>query len=477
MNKPKTETYTKSPTVVMIVRNSVLHDGRVMKEATSLADANYNVTVVGVQDKKHLETEINLTDNLKIIRAPWIAIITIGKIILKILTLILLLSIVVVIGLYFEWNSHNVIITSSIMIFLIVLTLIYLKHHPAMCSTVKYKSGRKHALQDYFLKFFTTPSFFYSKPIAIFLTDRKISRVVMDIKPEIIHCHDIFTIQLGIKLKHKLGCKLVYDAHEIYEETIGVDGFIQKTYCKIHASAQGHLDGFITINENIINYYKTHYPRFPEATLVMNAARQQENLNYDGRLHKKAGIPSEKKIVLYQGGFTIMRGIPMLIKAAASLSDEWTVVCMGWGKLEPQMNKQVEILNNTGSAQKLVIIPPAPQDELLLWTAGATIGVILYEPYGLNHQFCTPNKLWEYPAADVPVIASPRDVMKEMINQYRYGWVIDDNLTPEKFADFINSLSDEEIKLKKSKCHNFIEHSNWKVFEKNLLEMYNEYII
>src|SRR5690606_35834587 len=56
---------------------------------------------------------------------------------------------------------------------------------------------------------------------------------------------------------------------------------------------------------------------------------------------------------------------------------------------------------------KIKIIDPVPQEELLLWTQGATVGAIPYPITCLNHWGCAPNKLWEYPGAGVPIIATP----------------------------------------------------------------------
>ncbi|HYE68658.1 MAG TPA: hypothetical protein VEA58_08600, partial [Anaerovoracaceae bacterium] len=70
---------------------------------------------------------------------------------------------------------------------------------------------------------------------------------------------------------------------------------------------------------------------------------------------------------------------------------------------EPRLREIARYINqyhtDQGNPEIVVFIPPAPQNDLALWTAGGTIGIIPYEKIGLNHWFCTPNKLWEYPNA------------------------------------------------------------------------------
>lgn len=50
-----------SKKVVMIVRNSVLHDSRVMREAKALSENDYQVTILGMKEKKNQPSNINLS--------------------------------------------------------------------------------------------------------------------------------------------------------------------------------------------------------------------------------------------------------------------------------------------------------------------------------------------------------------------------------------------------------------------------------
>src|SRR5262249_54112750 len=37
-----------------------------------------------------------------------------------------------------------------------------------------------------------------------------------DLKPDIVYCHDLWTLQAGVMLKRRWGAKLIYDSHEYY---------------------------------------------------------------------------------------------------------------------------------------------------------------------------------------------------------------------------------------------------------------------
>ena len=132
--------------------------------------------------------------------------------------------------------------------------------------------------------------------------------------------------------------------------------------------------------------------------------------------------------------------------------------------------KQRLMLSNNGN-NLVKFLPPAPQDELMKWTAGATVGIIPYEDEGINHKYCTPNKLWEFPAAGVPFIATPRVVMKDMIHEYRHGEIIEDNYTVQELIGALKKISENHAEYKKN-CIRFVEENSW---EKNKIVLKQEY--
>src|SRR5690606_10664221 len=159
--------------------------------------------------------------------------------------------------------------------------------------------------------------------------------------------------------------------------------------------------------DSIAAWYAEKYPKLAPAVVVMNATEKAPPFDYDGRLHRAAGLPDGARILLYQGGYASKRGLDYLVRSAEHLPADWTLVMMGWGTLEAHRRgvaAEIEVRTLGQRSPPVRFVPPAPQTELPLWTAGGTIGVIPYENVGLNHWFCTPNKLWEYPNAGVPVL-------------------------------------------------------------------------
>lgn len=307
----------------------------------------------------------------------------------------------------------------------------------------------------------------------------EMAALAIKLKPDIIHCHDCMALPTGFLVKNKLKIPLIYDAHEIYEAAAARAFGINDYYARLHRRYLPYIDHFITINDSIALYYRYAYPDAPSALVIRNATNKAPAFDYDGRLHEAAALPASQKILLYQGGYTQERGLSNLVRTAPLLPDGWTLVMLGWGPLSGYLKQVAAFAAQTGrrrgdsSDMKVRFLTAVPRRELHLWTAGASAGIIPYENRLLNHWFCSPNKLWEYPNAGVPLIVQPFPELRKVVETYGCGWVLPDNPTPGQIADLIASLSDDMIMRAKEGCHRFIEADSWEaMYEPRLVELY-----
>ena len=315
---------------------------------------------------------------------------------------------------------------------------------------------------------------FHERRIKYNLMARTLSDRVLEGQYDIVHCHDLIALMAGGQIKKiKPATKLIWDAHEIYDELAGGTEADKKYFSSIIREHRGLIDGFVTISESIANHYAVNY-KLPAATVVMNATRSIAPPHDDGRLRAAAQLNPDRKIMLFQGGFSYKRGLGILMEAAAALPEPWTIVAMGWGKLESDLKDVAQHLaeNALPGDAPLVVIPGAPQEELASWTAGATIGIIPYEDAGLNHLYCTPNKLWEYPDAGVPILATDFIEMGRMIREWDTGFLLPRDFTTADIIEFLRQTDDEEIESKRVNCRRFTQQMSWAKFEPQLRALY-----
>ena len=304
------------------------------------------------------------------------------------------------------------------------------------------------------------------------LTDALLASLKRQLPPDVIHLHDHVSLVLADKLKALYQLPIVWDAHEIYQELAGSDPQRAQANADIIAAKHPFIDYFITINASIARFYQEHYPCMPNPHVVMNASMPAPVPVYDGRLHDAAQLPHEQKIILFQGRFSPHRGLPQLVEAAAALPEEWTLVMMGWGSLEAELRALASLHCRVGSSPTVVFLAGVPQHELQQWSAGASLGVIPYENTSLNHLYCTPNKLWEYPHAGVPVLCSDLIEMAAVIEQYQFGFLLPREFTSADIVSVVSGLSPHALATARTNCARFLAANNWSVWERNLLAVY-----
>lgn len=306
------------------------------------------------------------------------------------------------------------------------------------------------------------------------LQGRLVFEAVRDtMQPDAVHIHDHVSLTAASSYKSEFDVPIVWDAHEIYEELAGLEDVRRNVNPRIIRENSQYIDAFITLNGSIASVYAERYPDLPTAVQIPNATTFTTFPEYDGRLHNAAGLDPDQRILLFQGGFAPHRGIEALLNTAELLDSDWSVVFMGWGKLQAEIEERAAALNDRSQGRdRIAVVPGAPHSELAHWTAGATLGCIPYEDTGLNHRFCTPNKLWEFPASSVPIIATDLPEMADRINGSSMGLTVSPELEPKSIAETINSLSEADLEQMRSGARAFIEKDNWSVYEPLLCDVY-----
>lgn len=465
--------------ICAIVLNSVSRDARVLKEAASLAAAGHDVTVVGVTDTQNRAGEERLSNGVTILRADISDVYTaIRALLYSILALVAALCVLQALWLPAEWQISLPYVAAALALLGVFVVhqgrflrraTAWLRGPGATSPTPTAHTSTRWSAFEWMRRHVPLVV-----NLAFLVRTHVIYSIVRKLRPDIVHCHDVHTLGIGALAKRRLRCKVTYDAHEIYEEVAQGNETTRRRHRRIHRRYLRYVDRFVTINDSIADWYARNYPKLPKAVVVMNAAEKAPPFNYDGRLHRAAELDQGAKILLYQGGYAAKRGLDYLVRAAEFLPADWTLVMMGWGNQEAALRQLAsEVTARTMHRPAPVrFVPPAPQAELPLWTAGGTVGVIPYENVGLNHWFCTPNKLWEYPNADVPVLVSPFPELRRPVEQYGFGWLLPEEQDPQLLGTLIAGLDDSDIARARTACRAFIEAENWSKYGARLVKLY-----
>jgi len=285
---------------------------------------------------------------------------------------------------------------------------------------------------------------------------------------DILHCNDLNTLPIGYIVKRFFNkkIKIVYDAHEYETEINGLTGIKRSITKYLERTLIKSVDKVITVSNAIAEEYIKLYD-IEKPSLVLNTPPYQV-INKKNIFREELDIDKEKTIFLYQGGFSKNRGIEILLDTFKEIEDENSVIVfMGYGELEE------EIKYNTDKYNNIYFYPAVSPNVLLDYTSSADFGILFYENTCLNHYYCSPNKMFEYLMAEIPVIASNLFEMKRLVESNEIGIVAKDN-TKEGLDKAIKDAIILEKSTLKHNIQKIKKVYNWEEQEKTLLNTYKD---
>lgn len=293
-------------------------------------------------------------------------------------------------------------------------------------------------------------------------------RQILERQFDVLHVHDYPLLRVGVEVKRRRGCVLVYDAHELYHGQAHLPAAVRRRYRRREKRLIREVDTAITVNPYIAGIMARDYGcRLPH--VLFNAAPPVP-LTTAGTLRPKLGLSSEARIVLYQGWMSSERGIDVLVRAAAHFPAGVHLILIGYGDCESQLK---EISREQGTDDgRVTFMGRIEQEELATLTPEADLGVIPYRAVDLNHLYCSPNKLFEFAAAGVPFLAHDLPFLRDFAQEYGFG-VVADLSGPQAIAEAVASaLGDpKRFAILKSAARAAMR-LNWKAEEQKLLDIY-----
>ncbi len=238
---------------------------------------------------------------------------------------------------------------------------------------------------------------------------------------DIVVAHDLTALPVAHELATRWGVPLVYDSHELYEEQC-VFSRVQRQLIR---AAEERLirqsTAVITVNHSIADELARRYGcSRPHVILnVMDPPRDFDPTDRHRLLHEHFQLPEKTPIVLFQGGLWPRRNLPFLLQVLrCSPPDSFVLVFMGCG---PLRRKLADLVSRYGLEHRAYFKDDVPWTDLLPWTASADLGIIPYPPVDLNALWCTPNKLFEYIQAAVPIVANDLPELRRYTAETGFG--------------------------------------------------------
>jgi glycosyltransferase involved in cell wall biosynthesis len=294
------------------------------------------------------------------------------------------------------------------------------------------------------------------------------------------HAHDLTGLAAIVPHLDR-GSAVVYDSHELFLETgtaLRLPSFARRLLRAYERRLVSRTQAVITVNDEIARVLGRRYrPRRIE--VVHNCPeRWTPPIPAPELIREAADIPDGAAIVLYHGGLTAGRGIDALLESMlADGLGQVHLVLMGFGDMRHELQAASRAERWDG---RIHLLDPVPPSELLSWVASADVGAMPNPGATRNDYFSSPNKLFECFAAGVPVVASDFPTMRRIVlddAEGPLGALCDPNRTESIGAAIasIVGLSPEGRDAFKTRCRRAAaDRWNWETEVLRILSIYSE---
>lgn len=292
---------------------------------------------------------------------------------------------------------------------------------------------------------------------------------VRKLKPDVVHFHDPELMFLGV-IFSMLGIKVVFDVHENVPQDIKdkywipgwLRGGVSLIYRVIEFMCVRFFSAIVAATPDIYQRYPSkfgvllqNYPRLEEFSFVCED-------NFDDK--------EPEFSVAYLGAITRIRGVDNIVRSLSLLGDK-TVCLKLAGFFQEEGHRQD--LESLPEWKHVNFIGKVSREEVGGFLSSAKAGLVTFLPAN-NHINAQPNKLFEYMAAGIPVIASDFPLWRKLIERYDCGYLVDPE-SPESIASAIKEIQ-ENPDLAKAKGLNgkraIQSELNWEVESRRLVDLY-----
>jgi glycosyltransferase involved in cell wall biosynthesis len=395
-------------TAVVLVRNPVSHDGRVLREAHVLQDLGFEVLVVGMVSKEERQTELELY----------------GVRVVRLLGPRHLVSALLRRG---EGAGGG---TPA-------------RAEPGGDTPATRRRG------DRLRRLLIAAAY-----------NLQASALLVRTSPALVHANDYTTMWPGVAAKLLRRSRLVYDSHELWPDqgTPEWRPWLLAAEWLFVRVADALVAANPAISETMARRFRVDPP-----VVVRNVPEHRAASPAPPEGLRAGRAP----LAVYVGGIVPGRGIEQAIDAVASVP-QLRLRLMG----QSSDGYRAELESRAaeaGLSDRIEFRPPVEPTAVADTIAGADMGILLTQPTCLNNVRSLPNKLFEYTTAGIPIVGSDFPVIGAMLREEGIGEPVPPT-DVEAIAQAMTRLADRARNAEvRERVRDFAERTTW-AHERVLLE-------
>lgn len=210
--------------------------------------------------------------------------------------------------------------------------------------------------------------------------------------------------------------------------------------------------------------------RYHAPVCVIENFRHREKLRPSEALRDRCGLRSGDRLLLSIGH--LATGVDQILEALALLPETIHLASLGPFVPSAYEDKMREMADRLGIGGRVHFLPSVPYAELTGLASGADCGVIPRETALFNNAVSFPNRVFDFTAAGLPIVAPDIPDIAAFLERHGHGRVVPEP-APETWAAAIEATLAEGERLK-SKALAAAEKATWESIEPRLLEAFGD---
>ena len=235
---------------------------------------------------------------------------------------------------------------------------------------------------------------------------------VRALRPALLHCNDWNTMWVGVAAKAVWRTPVVYDAHELWPDRNG-RWESRPWLLACEALFTRVADEVVTTSPGYADELRRRY-RVRRPTVIRNVPAGPAPGRRDG--------PAGEAVLAYVGGLLPGRGLELAIEALARTPGA-RLELIGPGAAG-YVAALAEHARRHGVRDRVEFPGAVAPGRVVERLAGADVGLCLIEPICLSYELTLPNKLFEYAAAGLPILATDLPTIADTVRTWDAGEVV-----------------------------------------------------
>ena len=260
-----------------------------------------------------------------------------------------------------------------------------------------------------------------------------IYREAVQHRPFAFHAHDLNMAYAALAAARQTGSHLVVDFHEWFSENVHWSERLKEwvpyparwmaNMKELEARCLREASATITVCDSIADAMLVELGGHRPHVIRNIPAFQPVGGRTYRPLKEELGIPEDSFLLLWQGGTGPTRLIDPIIEALADAPD--CIFAIRGPSLDIYGPGYLALAERVGAGRRLLLLPPVPSQDVVSAAGGADAGIWNLPALCRNFTFALPNKIFEYVAAGLPVLAANYPEAARLVLEYDIGLTFD----------------------------------------------------